>query len=66
MALYGGALLAWFQTEWPRHTPARLDMGKCCIRFKDLDAIPYALVGELAAKITVAAWIASYEASVKR
>ena len=28
------ALLKWFTTEYPKHSTARLDMGKSCIRFK--------------------------------
>ena len=36
-------------------------MGKGCIRFKKIDPIPYALIGELAGKITVREWIDMYE-----
>jgi hypothetical protein len=27
-------LLEWFTTEFPKHSNAKLDMGKSCIRFK--------------------------------
>ena len=30
-------LLAWFQAEYPKHSSARLDMGKSCIRFKKME-----------------------------
>ncbi|HEY5801515.1 MAG TPA: DUF1801 domain-containing protein [Burkholderiaceae bacterium] len=67
MGLYADAgLLAWFQTEYPKHSKTKLDMGKSCIRFKKPDQIPLALIGELAAKMTPAQWIARYEASLKR
>lgn len=67
MGLYGDpGLLAWFQEEYARHTPQRLDMGKSCIRFKRPDMIPYALIGELARKISPSEWITRYEMSFKR
>lgn len=59
-------VLAWFQDEWPRHVPTKLDMGKSCIRFKRMDRIPYELVGELAEKISPSEWILAYEARVRR
>jgi hypothetical protein len=66
MALYDGPLLKWFKTEWPKHTEAKLDLGKCCLRFRILDQIPYALIGELAKKVTPTQWIKTYEKAVKR
>lgn len=56
----------WFVTEYPKHTTAKLDMGKSCIRFKKMDAIPYALIGQLAAKLSVQEWIAIYESQIKK
>jgi hypothetical protein len=41
-------------------------MGKSCIRFKKMDAIPYALIGQLAAKLSVEEWIAIYESQIKK
>ena len=37
------------------------DMGKSCIRLKNLEEIPYQLIGELAKSMTVEEVIASYE-----
>ena len=38
--LYGDAkLLKWFTSAWKK-TGKKLDMGKCCIRFKRLDEVP--------------------------
>ena len=58
-------ILEWFVTEYPKHTTAKLDMGKSCVRFKKMDAIPYALIGQLAAKLSVNEWIAIYESQIK-
>ena len=65
MGLYDGPLLSWFRKEWSRGTEAKLDIGKCCVRLKALDLIPYPLIGELASKLTPADWIAAYEKSRK-
>ncbi|MDD9947435.1 MAG: DUF1801 domain-containing protein [Myxococcales bacterium] len=63
MGLYDGPLLAWLKREWPRHSAAKLDVGKCCLRLKRLEDIPYELIGELATKMTPDEWIATYEAA---
>jgi uncharacterized protein YdhG (YjbR/CyaY superfamily) len=54
-------LLKWFTEEYKKHTTAKLDMGKSCIRFKNLSAIPIDLIGKLIQKITVKDWIHIYE-----
>ena len=59
-------LLNWFVSEFPKHTTAKLDMGKSCIRFKKPEQIPYKLIGELASKMTVKDWIAIYEKNYKK
>lgn len=59
-------LLAWFQDEWSKATPRKLDMGKSCIRFKKPAEIPVKLLGKLAAKMSVAEWIQVYEREMKR
>jgi hypothetical protein len=59
-------LLAWFTSEFPKHSKKKLDMGKSCIRFKKPEDIPFELIGELMQKITVQDWIATYEAVFKK
>ena len=54
-------LLNWFVEEYPKHSKAKLDMGKSCIRFKKMDQIPYELLGELLTKMTVNQWIERYD-----
>jgi hypothetical protein len=61
MGLYDGPLLAWFRAEWPKHTKLKLDLGKCCLRLRNLDEIPYDLIGELAGRMTPRHWIGVYE-----
>lgn len=53
-------LLAWFQEEYQKVVPTKLNMGKSCIRFTNPNTIPYELIGELIGKISMEEWIASY------
>jgi len=59
-------LLEWFTTEYPKHSKRKLDMGKSCIRFKKMDAIPYQLIEELSKKMTPQQWIKIYENTIKK
>ena len=56
----------WFANEYPKHAKRKLDMGKSCIRFKKPDDIPFALIAELMQKISIDAYIAQYEANLKK
>lgn len=58
-------LLDWFTAEYPKHSSLKLDMGKGCIRFKKPDQIPFDLIAELAAKISVEDWIECYKTQLK-
>jgi hypothetical protein len=58
-------LLEWFTSEYPKYCPAKLDMGKSCIRFKKLKIIPYDLIGELVSKLSANDWIHLYDSVVK-
>ena len=67
MGIYADpALHDWFVAEYPKHSAQKLDMGKSCIRFKKLDQIPYALIGELMQKMTAQQWIDLYETMLKK
>ncbi|MDX9828131.1 MAG: DUF1801 domain-containing protein [Spirochaetia bacterium] len=68
-------VMAWGMPTWvvplkrfPELYEARVakkaDMGKSCLRFTGLDAIPYELMGEVAAWFDVDQWIVNY-ASLK-
>lgn len=54
-------ILAWFEKEYANRVTTKLNMGKSCIRFTNSKKIPFDLIGELAAKISMEDWIASYE-----
>jgi len=59
-------LLDWFVGEYPKHCKRKLDMGKSCIRFKNIDEIPYELLGELTRKMSSEEWIKIYESALKK
>ncbi|MBE2229071.1 MAG: DUF1801 domain-containing protein [Chitinophagaceae bacterium] len=54
-------LYKWFTEAHAKASPKKPDMGKSCIRYKKAEDIPYKLIGELSAKLTVEEWIAWYE-----
>ena len=67
MGLYADSkLLDWFISEYPKYCKLKLDMGKSCIRFKNISEIPYELIGILTSKMTVKDWIDIYEQNIKR
>ncbi|SFC07466.1 protein of unknown function (DU1801) [Flagellimonas taeanensis] len=72
VALYHTAIYAdkeihdWFVNEYPKHVNTKLDMGKSCIRFKNIQNIPYKLIGELCQKMTPQEWIKIYEQNIKK
>jgi len=67
MGIYADpTLMNWFTTEFAKRSKAKFDMGKSCIRFKKVEAIPFDLIGELVAKIAVNDWIGTYEKNYKR
>jgi hypothetical protein len=67
MGIYGDKnLYDWFVSEFQKHSNSKLDMGKSCVRFKKTDVIPYGLLAELVAKISVDDWISQYENHFKK
>ena len=46
-----------------RETGKRLDMGKSCVRFRQIDDLPVELIGDTIAAMDVDAFIEVYEAS---
>jgi Domain of unknown function (DU1801) len=62
MCLYTGSeLLEWFEAEWNK-TGKKLDLGKSCLRFKQVDDLALDVVAALLRRVTVEAYVASYEA----
>ena len=67
MGIYANPeLLDWFVVEYPKHVSTKLDMGKSCIRFKNINTIPYELIAVLCQKMTPQEWIALYEKNTKK
>jgi len=59
-------ILEWVTSEYPKHCKYKLDMGKSCVRFKKIEDIPYDLIGQLTAKMSVDEWIQVYENAFKK
>ena len=55
-------LRQWFESEY-RKTGKRMDIGKSCVRFRTLDDLPLALIGEAIGRVPLTAFIALYEAA---
>ncbi len=67
MGLYSDPhLMTWFLQEYPKHSRRKPDIGKSCIRFKQIDEIPYELIAQLATKMKVREWIHLYEKTLQR
>ena len=69
MGIYGDEKLRrWFEREYKK-TGKRMDVGKCCVRFKKLGDLPLEIVGKAVAAMSLDDFIAMYEnarASSKR
>jgi len=59
-------LMDWFVEAYNEQVTTKLNMGKSCIRFRNPKHIPYALIGELASKMSPQEWIEKYEKVKKR
>ncbi len=44
----------------------KLDMGKCCIRFRKLEDLPLGVIGEAIGRITTADYVAQYETKLRQ
>ena len=58
-------IIDWFVKEYSKRVKTKLDIGKSCIRFKNVKLIPYDLIGELCRKMTIEEYIRMYEAGIK-
>lgn len=67
MWIYGNPKL-WerFQKEYAKVSTKKLDMWKSCIRFVNMNTIPYDFIGELVSKMTVEQRIELYETMRKK
>lgn len=66
MCLYGSrARMQAFEAAFKR-AGKKLDMGKCCVRFKSLDDLPLEIIAETVASVPLEAYLKGYEAARKR
>ncbi|TWT45925.1 hypothetical protein RAS1_23610 [Phycisphaerae bacterium RAS1] len=64
MACYGNdAQEKWLREAWAR-AGKKLDMGKCCIRFRKLEDLPLEVVGEAIRRVRADEYIRHYEAAL--
>lgn len=56
-------LLAWFTQAWAKSGKKKLDMGKCCIRFKSIEDLPLDVIGEAFRRQPLKQYVALYEAT---
>ncbi len=40
-------ILKWFQQQYPKYVKTKLDIGKSCLRLKNIKTIPYELIEDL-------------------
>jgi hypothetical protein len=60
MGVYGDpAIDAWFRGAFAK-AGKKLDMGKSCVRFKSLDALPLEVIGETIRRVPVDAFLQQY------
>lgn len=63
MSVYGSPELeAWLRAAFAK-AGKKLDMGKSCVRFKSLDALPLGVIGETIRRVPVEAFLGRYEAA---
>jgi hypothetical protein len=61
----GSDLLAWFEKAWAK-TGKKLDMGKCCIRFKKLEDLALDVIAEALRRGTAKSYIELYESNLNK
>ena len=54
------ALSKWFREAWAK-AGKKLDMGKCCVRFKKLDDVPLDVLGEAIRRLPMKAYVETYQ-----
>lgn len=65
MMVYGGGELEkWLRDAWTK-TGRKLDMGKCCIRFKRIEDVPLDVVGEAIRRVPLDGFIKFYEEAIR-
>lgn len=66
MTVYGDAATAQWFRQAVKAAGKRLDMGKCCVRFKRLADVPLDVIGQVIARVPPDKYIARFEAMLGR
>ena len=66
MGPYGDPSLMAELTKGYKAAGLKLDMGKSCLRFRDLDAIALDVVAAVIARVPVATYVARYQATRRK
>ena len=61
----GSDLLAWFEKAWAK-TGKKLNMGKCCIRFKKFEDLALDVIAEALRRGTAKSYIELYESNLNK
>lgn len=62
MSVYGGDE-SWFRARWEQ-SGKKLDMGKCCVRFKTLEHLALDVIGEAVKRMPAKKYIEQYQANL--
>ena len=66
MSVYGdGETAQWFRKAYAA-AGKKLDMGKCCVRFRKLDDLPLDVIGQVIARVPVKNYIARVQQVLQR
>ena len=66
MFLYGDSILGtWFRERWAT-TGKKLDMGKCCLRFNNIEALALDVLGAALQRVSAKSYIERYESVIRR
>ncbi len=55
----------WFVKAY-KASGKKLDMGKCCVRFRKLDDLPLDVIGQAIARVPVESYVKAYEESRRK
>ena len=61
---YEGVADKWFRAAWLK-TGKKLDMGKCCIRFRRIEDVALEVLGEAVRRVPAKKYIATYLATLE-
>jgi len=57
---------AIIRDEWARSSPKKLNLGKSCVRFGDLDDVPLDLIGRAVTRYTPEEYVARVSSAQRR